>query len=456
MSLSRRRLLQGAGLVAAGGLLPWRTAASVTSPTRLLVFYSMHGCVYEGWRMRPGGRPADQAWDAPLHELSEAAFSPSLRPLWPWRERVSVVDGLALASPLRDRAGFAHTIGALHGWTGAPIGLSAGQPVPAAPSFDQLLVPVLAAPWQVPSLELGVGTVLVPGVADAHHTPLPAQPDPRQVWQRLFGGLPGGQSQALYSSRARLVDAVARRYEALPAGIVQEGRAKLDRHATLLRELELRVGGFADVCPTAAPMVGTEGSYDERFEAQLALLQTAFACDLTRVASLQLEQLPGEEVGQPGADVHVDFAHDILGSALAADVLTTHTTATAARFARVLAALDAVEEGDGTVLDHTLVVWMSELADGAHGWDQWPVVLAGGAAGRFRMGRYLRFPATTPIAVEPAPGLVREWIGVPHQRLLLTVLRGFGLQAAQLGVGGLVGDDGSVVDCTSSLEGVLG
>lgn len=456
MSLDRRTFLKTAGLAAAGALAPWRSVATSPSPTRLLVFYTMHGCVYDTWRMRPGGRLGEEAWDAPLHDLSEAAFSPSLRPLWPWRDRISVIDGLALASPLRDRAGFAHTLGILHGWTGAPIGVSAGYPVPGAPSFDQLLVPQLAAPWQVPSLELGVGAFLAPGVADSHHTPLPAQIDPRQVWQRLFGGLPGGDSALLYSSRARLVDAVARRYEALPPGITAAGRARLDRHATLLRELEPRVGGFANVCPTAAPTVGPDGSYDERFEAQLALLQTAFSCDLTRVASLQLTQLPGEEVGQPGADVHVDFAHDIHSSTLAAEVLTAHTTATAARFARVLAALDAVEEGDGTVLDHTLVVWMSELADGAHGWDQWPVVLAGGAAGRFRLGRYLRFPATTPIAFEVAPGQVREVIGVPHQRFLLTAMRGLGMEVDRLGYGGLVGDDGSTVDCTSSLEGVLG
>ena len=96
-----------------------------------------------------------------------------------------------------------------------------------------------------------------------------------------------------------------------------------------------------------------------------------------------------------GKDIHDEYAHNIYHSQDAQHAMTHYTELHAQHFASILRALDSVPEGNGTMLDNTLCLWAVEVADGAHGFDRWPAVLAGGQG---MDGRYMHYPRP------PAPG----------------------------------------------------
>ena len=96
---------------------------------------------------------------------------------------------------------------------------------------------------------------------------------------------------------------------------------------------------------------------------------------------------------------------------------------------------------------------MSELADSWHGMDDYPVVLGGGAHCGIRLGQYLHHAALTPY--ETMQIVPDAYMGIPHQRLLITVCQAMGLDTQALGVTGIRGWDGSTIDCTGSIPGLL-
>ena len=136
---------------------------------------------------------------------------------------------------------------------------------------------------------------------------------------------------------------------------------------------------------------------------------------MTRVASITFETVPGAVLGDPGADVHNNFAHEIFGSTYAEEMMTRYTAAHAKHLATLMAALDAIPESDGsTVLDNTMIVWAGELADGAHGYDNYPVVIAGGGWA-FGTGRVIRWAPKTPVKGLLWNGQLGTTMGEPHQ-----------------------------------------
>ena len=135
----------------------------------------------------------------------------------------------------------------------------------------------------------------------------------------------------------------------------------------------------------------------------------------------------------------------------AMDYMTAHHTLHARQFARLLDSLKAIPDGDGTLLDHTLVVWHNELATGEHLLHNIPVVLAG-LGSVLQTGTYLRFADT----FEVQGRLGAEQVGTPHNKLLTALGTAMGLQMdGHCGVSGVYGIDGSWVDCTGTLAGVL-
>ena len=135
-------------------------------------------------------------------------------------------------------------------------------------------------------------------------------------------------------------------------------------------------------CRFDAEIPATDG-YGDTFNAFLPLLSTAFSCDLTRVISLQMGQIPSQELF-PGEtfDIHADAAHKVWVNAHSADVMTQYTRYHAAQLATLATMLDSVidPQGDGvaSLLDNTMIVWAGELGDGAHGFERWPAVIVGG------------------------------------------------------------------------------
>ena len=124
----------------------------------------------------------------------------------------------------------------------------------------------------------------------------------------------------------------------------------------------------------------------------------ALSCDLTRVATIVTQDIPTSEFGAAASrDVHQDIAHNSTEDAggynlQAENEMTNYNKKYAEHFAYLLDQLDSIPEGGGTVLDNTAVVWVSELATGTHWLRQCANVIAGGAGGYFRTGRYVHYP----------------------------------------------------------------
>ena len=157
-----------------------------------------------------------------------------------------------------------------------------------------------------------------------------------------------------------------------------EDKRKLEQHKELVYSLEQQVRGLSRLsCSPGFDAPQATGGYEEDFQINVQMMASAFACDLTRVFSFNLGTLPTQNVipGQVG-DIHDDYAHEIYIRQAARDAMTQYTAVHAEHFASILRALASVPEGNGTMLDNTLCLWSVEVADGAHGFDRWPAVLA--------------------------------------------------------------------------------
>ena len=230
-------------------------------------------------------------------------------------------------------------------------------------------------------------------------------------------------------------------------------RQKLEAHATLVRDLEQRLVGVATASCDSIPELPTDAEYEEDFESHLQLVSAAFSCDLTRVASIQMTQLTPSLLGLPAGDMHDSYAHSIYYDQDAEDAMAAYMAFHARQLARTLEVLSAIPEGGGSMLDNTVVLWITELADSWHGMDRYPVVVAGGANSGLQLGRYVHHARLTPFeTVQPTP---TRLMGVPHNRLLVTVAQAMGLDIQQVGRARIDGWDGSTIDCTGALPMVL-
>jgi hypothetical protein len=285
----------------------------------------------------------------------------------------------------------------------------------------------------------------------------------RGAFARLFPPTNGGGATLSTADRVRaaqgsVLDVVAGQYDALLPRLSGEDRQKLQLHRDLIRSAEQRVQQLQRLqCVRPdEPSVDDDFShlafYESRFDAFVDIATAALACDLTRVVTIQMSQLRNDHVGIAG-DVHADYAHNSETNPQAIEVMSRYGEVHAGHFRRLLAALDAVPEGNGTLLDHCAVLWCSELATGTHKFNIWPAFVAGGAGGALRTGRYLRYVPSTPNPnLHPTwPGVTRL-VGRPHQQLLLALAQAVGAPLSSIGVQELFTTEGERVD----LSGVLG
>jgi hypothetical protein len=451
--IGRRAVLAALGLGAGGLFLPSVGRGDEAPPRRLAVFFTVQGTVPWRWAVDPEQRPADAVWTADLRPWSESDLGDILGPLHSLREQVTVVDGLGLVSAEADGRGHRHERGQLHSLSGSNVAWIDGRPVGGAPTIDQLVANAVSRADRHRSLELSVGGGLAYDdfgsvIHRARNQPLPPIDAPQVLWERLFGTEVSASATA---RQASVLDAVARRYDVVASELSADDRHKLEVHRDLVREVEQRVTGLAAV-RCAAPELPAGGSYDEDFAAHLGLVTAALSCDLTRVVSLQIGPPPPQRIGAASGDIHTDYAHDIYERPDAEEVMVRFNRYHAEQFATLLRALDAVPEGEGSLLDSTLVVWLSEMADGWHAFDRYPAVIAGGG-GVVALGRWLHYPRTTPFdALQYEPD---GRMGVPHQRFLITVAHAMGAGIDALPVTSVRGSDGTLIDCTRPLPELL-
>jgi hypothetical protein len=196
------------------------------------------------------------------------------------------------------------------------------------------------------------------------------------------------------------------------------------------------------------------------------LIAAGFACGVTRVASLGSLVPPNDAYGlDPSVSIHHEYEHIISPEIFFTDMatqdwldkeatMTRRGVLQAESVAKIIDTLKAVPDGDGTLLDSTLVVYMNELAHGNHGSDHYPTIMFGSGAGLVKPGRYIKYAENIPNPYGRNVG--NEFVGPAHSRLLVAILQGFGLDIDYLGAPSLPGKaPHSGVEGTCELSGPL-
>jgi hypothetical protein len=420
-SLSRRALLRSLGASAAlSPFLPLLEAqGQQAQPLRLILWFTPHGTVYDNWK--PSGGQTD------------FTFGPILEPLEPYRAKVNVLDGLKIQA---DGVGAPHTKGPPLLWTASPLnddmtftradgsgGMYYGWNSGA--SLDQVIIEQLGPTTPYKSLELGVRSGgSHPGsrtIYTGAETPLAPETNPWAAFKRLIGdiGKTTDELERLRAERRSVLDVLDSELSALQGKLGSADQKKIDAHLTAVREIEMRLQNSSVACQ--GPVLGTEVDANKAsntpvvMDAMISLLASSLSCGLTNFASMQYRV--GENDGGYLYDwlgisdlEHHLMTHEADTNVNAKAELTKIYTWYAEMFGKFLGKLDAIPEGTGTMLDNSLVVWGSELGKGnSHSFDKVPFVVAGGAGGKLKTGRYLQYN------------------GVEHNRLLVSVARLMGV-----------------------------
>jgi hypothetical protein len=413
--LSRRTLLRGAGTALALPLLDAMIPAlradrfTAAAPVRRLgfIFYTL-GVNVAKWR--PKGEGAN-------YQLSEA-----LAPLAPHRDKFLVISGLS-SDPDRTKAGF-HDRALGSFMTGVePV---RGK-VHVGISVDQVAAQALGKETQFASLELAAeynGELTGVSFKSAEN-PLPFEANPRKVFERLFGE--GGKIDLTAAAERNAadrssLDTVLERIAELKAQLGPSDRRKLDEYLQAIRDIERRIqvamGKKPAELPGAIRPAGIPDSWPEHVKIMYDLQALALQADLTRVwtfmtareaSSMTFPHL-GITMGHHEISHH-NFEADKL------DALAKINVDQSNLFAYFLAKLEAAKEGNSSLLDHSLILYGSDLSvPTVHSQHDLPIILAGGAAGRIAGGRYLVYPGdTTPLTNLYLTML--DKVGVPTEKL---------------------------------------
>ncbi len=416
MKLTRRTLLQSA---AAATLFPWTKALGAGGPAKkLLLFYTPHGTVWSQWR--------------PTGTETNFTLSPILAPLQAHKGRLLILDGASVPYGTSYYVPHIYTMPAL--WTGSPIDTQSslfnhpGHPGQSfgwgtGVSVDQHIATELAVTTPFKTLELGVSCgSLRPANRMIYRAPGQVKnplDSPQGAFDSVFGisaPVPDASAEVKRKKRrTSVLDTVLADMQSRQAVLSSQDRARLDAHATAVRELELRLQAEAPAC--AKPAAPTGVNAETAIDRQLELAAAALGCGLTRIVSMQVRIADNDASLYPwvGLDTlgHHEWSHD--NSAAAPNTLAKVYTWYAQRFAHLLDRLAATPDAaGGSVLDNTIVIWGSEIGVGrSHDANNVPFILAGGAQSGLRGGRYVKVTNTT------------------NHRLLVTACHAMGLTSVQ-------------------------
>ena len=408
-ALPRRTFLRGMGATVALPFLDAMTPAfaSPSKPVPRVAFvYTANGVIMRDW--------------TPAAEGAGFAFSKTLAPVEPFRDDLLVLTGLAHRNgeALGDGPGDHARAGA--SWlTGVHPKKTRGADIRNGMSVDQMLAGTIGRGTPLPSLELGLQDVRMVGGCDSGYscaysntiswssptTPLPYENNPSRVFTRLFGD--GDTTDpAVRAVRARqnrsLLDFVREDAARLRATLGAGDRRKLGDYLDSVREVERRIRN-ARYDGAALPVLdrpdGIPPTFEEHVRLMSDLITIAFQADLTRVVTLMYSREGGNRtyrsIGVP--DAHHGLSHHQNDPEKMArlQMIDRHHVAL---FASLLGKLRAAQDENGSLLDHSMVVYGSSLSDSnAHTHDDLPTLLAGGGGGTLRGGRHLRYPDGTPM-----------------------------------------------------------
>jgi hypothetical protein len=434
----RRAFLRGAGgaalalpllqMYAGKGRAAEPGVAEDGFPLRFVVFFHPNGVWPPSWW--PQGTPTEDQWE----------LASSLQPLQPYKDKLLVLDGIDMpaadAGPGEDHqqgmgavlSGKPLQVGNFVGGDGSLAGWGDGITV------DQAIAHHIGTTTPFGSLEFGVRASAFGGseVRTRMIYAGPAQPispidDPAQMWSLLFSELDLDPSEMaiLRDKRVSVLDTVTQQFAALEGRAGAEDRIRLQQHAALVADLELRLKntaalGESCVPPGAPPGLAPDSAstMDQVSALQLDMLVMALACDLTRVASIQYSngmnhtQFPW--IGSMTDGHGLSHAGDGDVAAWAEWSQREHWYAT--QFAYMLQRMSEIPEGETTMLDHTVILWVNELAQGnTHSHTRMPFLTAGSLGGHFRTGRYVAYQ------------------NQPHNNLLVSLQNAFGIESPTFG-----------------------
>lgn len=417
VQLSRRTLLRGIGTTVALPFLDAMNPAFSAAPSRLgnqipvrMAFsYVPNGIIMEDW--------------TPVAAGALKALPSILEPISEFRNDVMLLSGLTHNNgrALGDGPGD-HARAAASFLTGVHPKKTDGADIRNGVSVDQVAAELLGGRTRFASIELGVEHGRLAGNCDSGYscaysnsiswrsetTPMPPEVNPRLVFERLFGRPGDSDDPVARAKRKRyeksILDFVQQDTRKLQSELGPTDRRKLDEYLTGVREIEKRIeageASAAQITPSMDRPSGVPVDFAEHAKLMFDLQVVAFQTDQTRIATFMLAREGSNrtyrEIGVPGG--HHGLTHhrnDEEKIRKISKINRYHMEL----FSYFLKRLDSIQEGDGTLLDHSMVLYGSGLADGnKHTHHDLPVLVAGRAAGGLHPGRHLRYDTETPMA----------------------------------------------------------
>ena len=411
--LSRRTLLRGLGaaiaLPALDAMLP-AFAASIGSvtPRRMAFMYVPNGIIMEQFT------PAAAGADFELPRL--------LKPLAAYREDFMILSGLTLngGRALGDGAGD-HARAASSFLTSAHPVKTAGADIKVGVSVDQMAAQAVGDQTKFPSLELTCEDGRLVGNCDSGYscaysnsiswrtasTPNPPEINPRAVFERLFGDADldpvSRAKRSLYNKS--ILDFVSDDTRRLQGDLGSTDRRKLDEYLSAVREIEQRIQKAEKDSanlprPNMERPAGVPVDFAEHARLMFDLMVASFQTDLTRIATFMIGR---EGSGRAYREIGISDAHHPLthhrNNPEMIEKVTQINNYHMEQFAYFLGKMKSIKEGDGTLLDHSMLLYGSGLSDGnRHQHDHLPVVFAGNGSGTVKSGRHVTYPTETPMA----------------------------------------------------------
>jgi hypothetical protein len=425
--LSRRTMLRGMGVSVALPLLDSmvpaqtplaRTAA--TSKSRLSCIYVPHGATMYKW--------------TPEKEGSGFEFTETLMPLEKFRDRINIISNTAhpAASGVGSDAGADHA-------RSAAVYLSGAHPAKDAirvgTTIDQIAAAQIGQDTPLPSMELSVEEVALScgsGYACAYSNtiswktpeiPLPMENNPQVIFEKLFGDGSTNADRAARKQLSRsLLDSVMGQVASLKQDLPAGDRTRLSDYLDDVREIERRIQKAEQQIPSDLTLpeapVGVPESFDEHFKIMFDLQVLAFRTEITRVATMMYARdTSGSVYPQSGVREGFHVASHHSNSRPNMDKFALINRYHVQMLAYFLDKLKATPDGDGNLLDHSMVLYGSSMSNGnQHDHDPLPLILAGGAAGQLQGGRHIQNQPHTPMS-----------------NLLLSMLDKLGVRADQFG-----------------------
>ena len=410
-AIPRRTFLRGIGATVAlpllDGMVPAMAATRQTANPvkRFSCVYAANGMIMDKW--------------TPAIEGAGFALTPILEPLAPFRDQMLVLSGLAhnAGRALPGESTGDHARAGATFLTGVHPKKTEGADTRAGISADQIAAKEFGKYTQQASLELCVDNPVLLGQCEVGYTcaymnslcwsspttPIPMENRPRVVFERLFGDNdstdPAVRLRQIQRDRS-ILDSVTDKVNRLLTGLVPADRAKLTEYLDAIRDVERRIQKAEEQSARELPKLerppGVPTRFDEHAKLMYDLQVLAFQTDLTRVSTFTTGREFGgrsyNEIGIPDGHhslTHHEYKQEKIDKVIKINIYQ------AKQFAYFLERLRSTPDGDGSLLDHTLIIYGSSLSDGNLHWhDNLPILLLGGG---IKGGRHIRYPKDTPV-----------------------------------------------------------